>query len=283
MASLLQKPRAWRRTLRKFSMIIAAYAGLLGVARAAGPIRVLVLQEHGPGTASQAQPLLDSLLQVVAKLNDWPSVQGEFTTRRPAALQYIKEKNPEFAILSLESFLALRKDQALQVVGQVRASTTGGQRYFLVSKAGSALSDCVGKSVASDHLGNRRFIEQVVARGAFKLSDFTLQETRRPVQTLKEVIRDKAVCALIDDAQLASLEHVEGGKQLKAVWKSDPLPGMPVVAFKKATDEQTAQFKASLPKLCQGKNAEVCKKVGIQALKAAGEADYQRAVSAYGR
>ena len=125
-----------------------------------------------------------------------------------------------FGIMSLAAFLALRKQHGLSVIGQADVSAKGGRQYHLVSKSEGSLAGCKGKTLASNHLDDRPFVDGVVSGGEFKLSDFTLDETRRPVQTLKKVIDGEAACALIDDAQLAEMKGVSGGEALKSVWKS---------------------------------------------------------------
>jgi hypothetical protein len=136
--------------------------------------------------------------------------------------------------------------------------------------------------VATNHADDPKFIDRVVAKGAFKLSDFKLEKTSRPVQTLKKVIRGDAACALIDDAQLAELSHIDGGSGVKKVWSSASLPPMAVVAFSSAGDADRAKFKASLGSLCAGAGKTHCDKVGIKALKPADDSAYASVVADYG-
>lgn len=264
-------------------VVVAAVLMCQVAAWAASPIAFVVLRENGVGTSRQAQPHLDRLLAIAAKKNGWPGAEGKYLTRRSQAEQYIKEHEPDFGILSLGAFLALNEEHGLRVIGEVDSTSGGGRRYFLVSKKKKSLAQCEGSRLASDHLGDRKFIDGVVSGGDFKLSDFKLVETRRPVQTLKKVIRDDAECALIDDAQLESLPHVSGGSELKTVWKSRTLPGMAVVAFGGAPADRVEQFKASLPALCKGEGAKVCESVGIRAIEPATKATYAKALAAYGK
>ena len=273
--------------MRKLSTILAALglATSLGIAAesdAGSTVNILVLNENGLGTAAQAQPYIDKLVEIAAQQNGWSSASGKWITSRERAKKYVRSDKPQFGILSLGAFLELRKPNGLTVIGQVDAAATGGRQYFLVSKSGSGLGDCKGKSVASNHADDAKFIDKVVAGGAFKLGDFKLDKTSRPVQTLKKVIRGDATCALIDDAQLAELSHIDGGSSVKKVWSSSALPPMAVVAFSGAPDADRAKFKASLGSLCAGAGKTHCDKVGIKALKPADESAYASAVAAYG-
>ncbi len=197
------------------------------------------------------------------------------------AKQYIEEKKPEFGILSLGPFLAMRTKHGLEVVGIAEVARAGGRQYHLISKTATSLGGCKGKRVASNHADDQRFIEKVVAAGSFTFADFDLMKTRRPVQTIKKVIRGDAVCALIDDAQMAEIPHIAGSAGIQSVWKSAWLPPMAVVAFSSSSASERAKFKSTLGTLCTGPGKSYCDKVGIQALKPADRSTYDAAITAY--
>jgi len=271
--------------LRKFTMAItlagaALAAGVATDGYAGDDVKILVLKEHATGSTASAQPYIDKLVEVARQKNGWSSASGKFVTSRSRAKRYIRANKPQFGIMSLPAFLHWR-DKGLTVIGTVDAAATGGRQYHLVSKTERGLSGCKGKKLASNHADDKRFINKIVASGAFNLSDFTLVETRRPVQTLKKVIRGDAACALIDDAQMAALNHVDGGSALESVWKSATLPAMPVVAFSSASSGQREKFKASLSSLCSGAGSTHCTKVGIKSLKPATDAAYENVTVKY--
>jgi len=251
-------------------------------ARGAGEVEILVLREHGVGTATLAQPFLDRFMALAAQLNGWDAARGQYLTQRAAASAFIKEHSPHYAILSLGAFLALREPYRLEVVGRVASTLVGGEQYFVVSKSARDVSACKGRALATNHGDDARFIERVVARGAFKLSDFQVIENQRPLQSLKQVLGGEAVCALIDDAQLAELQHLEGGGEVHAVWSSAKLPQMVVVAFPVAPAAERERFRDNLSHVCDGDGATACGEVGIRSLAPASAGDYAELVSAYG-
>ncbi len=269
-----------RSTLVALGTVVALGVAA-GPARADGAVGLLVLKEHGVGSAAQAQPYVDKLVAVAAKQNGWASAGGKYVTSRSAAEAYIASDKPHFGILSLGAFLGLRAKQSLEVLGQVNVARAGGQQYHLVSSSAGDLAGCKGKRLASDHADDARFIEKVVAGGAFKLGDFTLVTTTRPLQTIKKVLGGEADCALIDDAQLEELGHLEGASGLKSVWRSDKLPPMVVVALPSAPPAERKAFQGSLGKLCEAEGKPVCAEVGLSSLKSAGAADYAAVVAAY--
>lgn len=244
---------------------------------------ILVLKEHGVGSPSLAQPYLDRFVAIAAEENAWDGAKGQYFNDRGAAEAFIQTQHPHYGIFSLPAFLALRPKYKLDVIGQVTVSLAGGRQYYLISKSAADLAGCKGKTLASDHADDPRFIEHVVARGAFTLADFTVVPTQRPLQTTKKVISGEAVCALIDDAQLAELPHLEGADGLRTAWKSAELPPMVVAAFPAAPEAERQRFQEHLADLCDKEGQSACAEVGIVSLKAAGAADYAAVVRAYGK
>jgi len=246
-------------------------------------VGILVVKEHGVSSPSLVQPHLDRFIAIAAKENGWPNAKGQYYNNRGAAESYIEMQHPHYGIFSLPAFLAMRVNYHLKVIGQVAVSLAGGRQYYLISKSATDLAGCKGKTVASDHTDDSRFIERVVARGSFVLADFTMVQTRRPLQTIKKVMMDQAVCALIDDAQLAELPHLEGADGIRVVWKSAALPPMVVTAFPAAPAAERIRFQENLAHVCDNNAQSACTEVGIVALKAAGAGDYATLVSAYGK
>ncbi len=274
------------RTLSCFSALAAALA-FLSVASFVSAddtaVDIVVLKEHGVGSASLAQPYLDRFVAIAAEENDWTSARGQYFNNRAAAETFIQTQHPHYGIFSLAAFLALQAKYKLQVIGQVAVSLAGGRQYYLISKSAADLAGCKGQTVASDHVDDPRFIERVVARGKFRLADFKLVQTQRPLQTTRKVIKGEAVCALIDDAQFAELPHLEGADGLHTAWKSAELPPMVVTAFPAAPDAERQRFQQHLAELCDSAGQSACAEVGIVSLKPAGAADYAAVVSAYGK
>ena len=238
--------------------------------------------ENGVGSAAQAQPHVDKLVGVAKDKNGWSAAAGKYITRRTSAEKYIKKRSPSFGILSVGAYLAWRGDQGLEVLGTADVARAGGRQYHLISKSASGLGSCKGKKLATNHAVDPRFINKVVSGGSFTLAEFELVKTRRPVQTIKKVIKDKARCALIDDAQLRELPHIDGAAGIKSVWKSAELPPMAVVAFSSASAAERAKFKATLGSLCSGAAKKTCDKVGIRSFSAAGESTFSSVISQYG-
>ncbi len=244
-------------------------------------VNILVLKEQGVGSAAQAQPFVDKFVQIAQKKLGWSAAKGTYVTERAAAETTIDAQKPKFGIMSLGGFLALKDKHKLETIGQVMVSRAGGQEYHLISKTASDLAGCKGQKLVTNHGQDAKFVDRVVSGGAFKLADFTVEHTKRPLQGMKMVAKGEAKCALIDDAQFAELANLEGGKDVKSVWKSTKLPPMAVVAFPSADKATKEGFKNSLAGLCEGDGKSVCGEIGIQSLKPATDDAYSQILAAY--
>jgi len=269
------------RSLVTTAALAGSFAFLCADAAAGDSVGVLVLKEHGVGSAAQAQPYVDKFVAFAAKQNGWASAKGSYQTNRNNAEKVIADDKPHYGIMSLGAFLGLKSKHNLEIIGQVALSGGGGKQYHLISKTASDLAGCKGQTLASDHADDPKFIEKVVANGSFKLGDFTLVSTTRPIQTIKKVASGDAVCALVDDAQYAELGKLDGASGIKSDWSSDKLPPMVVVAFPSAPAAEKKTFQSSLGKVCEGEGKATCGEVGILSMKSASPSDYASVVAAY--
>ena len=270
-----------RSTLLGLGLATLAVSASRTASAEGGSVGVLVLKEHGVGSSAQAQPYVDKFVALAAKQNGWPGSKAQFHTTRAGAEGFVQAEKPHYGILSLAAFLGLKEKYKLDVIGQVAVARAGGQQYFMVSKTAGDLAGCKGKRLATDHADDVKFVEQVVGAGKLKLSDFTLVATTRPLQGIKKVAGGEAECALVDDAQLAELAHLEGADGIKSIWSSEKLPPMVVVAFPAAPAAERKTFQVSFGKLCDGDGKTACAEVGIQSFKAAADSDYSAVISAY--
>lgn len=275
------------RAVRPFVFAVAVFVLLLDPpsisAQGDGTgVGILVVKEHGVGSPSLAQPYLDRFVAIAAEENGWTDAKGQYYNNRSAAEEFIRTHHPHYGIFSLPTFLALRAKYKLEVIGEVTVSLAGGRQYYLISRAAADLAGCKGKTLASDHTDDARFIERVVAGARFRLADFSVVQTQRPLQTIKKAMNGEAACALIDDAQFAELAHLDGADGLHAVWQSAELPPMVVAAFPVAPESERKRLQEHLGNLCDNEGESACAEVGISSLKAADATDYAAVIAAYG-
>ncbi len=272
-----------RRIAALVGALVVACAVTAGAASPPSRVNILVLKEHGVGGASLAQSYLDRFIALAATQYGWGDAHGQYHTTRAAAEAYIRDEKPRFGILSLAAFLAFRQKYQLEVVGTAVVSRAGGQQYFLISKNATDLKGCLGQTMATDHADDPKFIERVISGKNFVLGDFELVETQRPLQAIKKVLTGESVCALVDDAQMAELPHIEGAEGIRSVWESAKFPSMTLVAFGTTPAAERKKFKDGLARVCEGDGKTACAEVGILALNAADAGIYEAVVAAYGK
>lgn len=248
------------------SMPVAAPVAQAAAVAEADAVGFVIVREAGTGSAAAAQSYLDSLLASVASKNGWAGgATGKYFTKRSKAKKYIEETKPSFGFLSFGAYLGLRKTFDLTPVAVADATAAGGAQYFVVSKNQLTLDGCKGKSLATNHAKDGKFVDRIVSGDAFDLADFTVVETTRPVQTLKAVIDGEAECALVDDSQVLAMSQVEGGLLLRPLWSSTKLPTVIVVSFGTASAEQVQSFKATVEAMCEGDGRSACDAAGLEA------------------
>lgn len=241
-------------------------------------IDFLVLRENATGSASAAQGYIDDLVEAIARTVGWDSASGKYVTRRSAAEKYAAEHKPQFGIISLSAYLALEAKYELAALGKADIQDGGGHQFFVISKNQVSLSGCKAKSLGTNH-SDATFIDKIVSGDDFDLSDFKVEDTRRPVKTLKSVIEGDVECALIDDAQLMELQHLDGGFGVHAVWSSAALVPMVVVAFPGAEAGARTALSKALGSVCEGEGKAACKATSIKLETGDGAAlaDYKKA------
>lgn len=263
----------------------AAHAGEAAPAEPAAAedtVAMVVLREDGVGGAGRAREYLAAIIDAVAKANGWPASTFDYFTDRKKADTWIAEHDPSFGILSFGAFLAMHAPNKLSVVGTAKAVGSGGGRYYIVSKTHHDLAGCKSGTLVSNHAGDAKYIDKVVSAGVFELADFAkVEHSKRPVQTLKMVIRDEADCALIDHAQFQAMQEIDGGTSLSTVWFSQEFPSIVMVAFPKATAAQATTFHDKLGGVCKGDGKTACSRAGVETMVGVAADAYDAQVKAY--
>lgn len=241
-------------------------------------INFLVLRENATGSASAAQGYIDDLVAAIARTVGWGKASGKYVTRRSTAEKFVAERKPQFGIISLSAYLALQGKYDLSVLGKADIQSGGGHQFFVVSKDELSLAGCKSKTLGTNH-SDTTFIDKVVSGDDFDLSDFEVEDTRRPVKTLKSVISGDVACALIDDAQLMELQHLDGGLDIHPVWSSAALPPMVVVAFPNADSKARKGLTTALGSVCTKEGKAACDATSIKLVTAGKSAlaEYEKA------
>jgi hypothetical protein len=245
-------------------------------------VGIVFVREKGVGSVAQAQPYVDKLGTLIAPKMRWSGAKLSYFTTRDGALKNIRDEKPRYAFLSLRTFLALRREQRLEVIGRIEEAA-GGNRYHIVGRTVQTLEACKGKTLVSHHADDVRFIDTIVFGDAAKLSDFKLVAASRPIQAIKKVSGNEAECALIDDGQLGNLLRVDGAGGIRAVWSSATLPSLIVAAFPSAPAADRKRFMEVLSALAETEGQETYKELDFKVVRTASDADVKELIEAYER
>lgn len=107
-----------------FAAIAAAATLGAGSASHAGKeVKLVILKEHGVGSSAQAQPFVDKLVAIAAKKQGWSAAKGSYFTDRKAAETAMDADKPDFGILSLPAYLALKEKRHLDTISRSPSRT----------------------------------------------------------------------------------------------------------------------------------------------------------------
>jgi hypothetical protein len=255
-----------------------------GRRRPDGTVHVLIVKEQGVGAPRRPSPTSTSWSASPASSTAGPASRA--SSRRPARppRSTSTASDPHYGIMSLGAFLALRGKHQLEVSARPRSSDGNGREYHIVSKTRRTSPAARARPWPATTPRTSKFVDKVIAGGAFALADFTLVATKRPVQTIKKVISGEAECALIDDAQFAELARVEGGAASSRCGSRTSCRRWSWSRSRRRPPPRaTRAFKGKLGQICSGEGKAACGEVGIKASRPRCNSDYQAVVKAYGK
>lgn len=241
----------------------------------------------GPGSTSQAKPVLDKFLRHIESASGLPagSMKGEYHNTLSGCLAYIKKSNPLLGVFDLPTFLAHRKALKLQPMACMGSAT--GQSYHLLVREGSFkdLGALKGKTLYVT-LDDMTFVSKVVLGGKVDAAKhFKVKTSRRPLKGIRKVARGKAEATLVDAMARDHLKELDLPAKLVSIHSSPGMPGltMAVLGTAKANPTVVKKITAALPKLCSGDGKKMCKTFQVTAFTKVKQAIYRRLAKKYGR
>jgi hypothetical protein len=238
--------------MRLLVVVIALMLALPAHAEPKGGI--LWFKDDAPVVAKYNQSSTQKFVTFVAKQMRWKATTGTFLTQREDADAYIAAEKPKFGFIQLPAFIAFRAKYKLTAIATMKSPNLDGTAYHLVSNTRKNADGCKGQLVASTHFVDPRFMDKVVAKGAWASSDFTvLSDDRDGLETVRKLLNKKVACSLLDEREFSGLRGISDGDTLKEIWKSEMMPFLVVVAFPSASAAERKAFAAKLATLCDGK------------------------------
>lgn len=242
---------------------------------AGDPAPVVVCYPGGPVNERDADQAMDAMLRVVERVGQWPaqSFTSAFTAKAAECEKFMEEKKPAFAITSLGLYLQLRGQYELIPVVQPKIGGRTSERYRVVAQKGRfhGLAELKGKSLGGTVLDEPDFIGKIVFAGKYDLAkDFALQPSRQAIRALRSLDKGELDAVILNEQQFAGLGALGLSNPVEAVFTSEDIPLMGVVANAKlSTADDQARFAKALEGMCSdAEGKKLCDLFGVQSFVA---------------
>jgi hypothetical protein len=277
--------------MRKAYLIILA--GLLAsftVQAASGPEMIVVCYPGGSVNVKDANGAMSSMLRVVERVGQWRenSFNSVFVTKPEECRKQMAEKNPKFAITSLGLYLELRNRHHWVPVVQPRIKGRTSERYRVMARKDKYknLDELKGRTLGGTVLDEPSFIGKIVFAGKYDpASFFVLKPSNQAIRALRSLDKGELDAVILNEQQFGALASLQLQTPLEAVFTSEEIPLMGVVANGTLTsEEERARFGKALEEMCtdtEGK--KLCDLFGVEAFTAVDPVVFESAVKLWSK
>jgi len=258
--------------MRKTCLILIA--GLLASFNAIAapkPEMIVVCYPGGAVNAKDANGAMSSMLRVVERVGQWPenSFNSLFTTKTDECRKQMAEKNPKFAITSLGLYLELRSQHNLVPVVQPRIKGRTSERYRVMAQKGKykSLDELKGKTVGGTALEEPSFVGKIVFAGKYDPATFfVLKSSNQAIRALRALDKGELDAVILNEQQFGGLASLQMKTPLEAIFTSEEIPLMGVVANSATTTaEERARFGKALEGMCtDAEGKKLCDLFGVE-------------------
>lgn len=259
------------------NILMPSLVGLLWLAvapPARGAQPILVCYPGGPVDAAEAGNALGSMLRVVERVGQWKSgtFESAFTSRADECRKLLSERKPAFAITSLGLYLELAARHHLVPVVQPRIKGQTAERYRVMVKKGAFadLAALKGKSMGGSVLEETEFLRRIVFAGRIDpVKHFVLKPSRQALRSLRALAKGELDAVLVNQQQFDALGGLPFAKELEAVFTSEAIPLMGLVADEKATNaSERERLTRALQGMCQdAEGKKLCELFGVESFE----------------
>lgn len=266
-----------------FACLIAPLAAF------ATPETLVVCYPGGPVSAKDANGAMTAMLRVVERVGQWPSdsFASLFTTKLDECRKEMAEKKPKFAITSLGLYLELRETQHLMPLIQpkIKGRTSEQFRIIVQKDKFKSLEDLKGKTLGGTPLEEQNFIGKIVLAGKNDpASFFVLKPTNQAIRALRSLDKGDLDAVILNEQQYAALPSLNLPNPVEAIFTSEEIPLMGVVADSQATTpEERARFGKALEGMCaDAEGKKLCELFGIESFASVEPAVFEPMVKLWG-
>lgn len=258
--------------MRKTCFIIfASLLVFLNANAAPYPEMIVVCYPGGSVNAKDANGAMSSMLRVVERVGEWQtnSFNSVFTTKSDECRKLIAEKNPKFAITSLGLYLEMRNQHNLVPVVQPKIKGITSERYRVMTQKNKyqGLDELKGKTLGGTVLEEPAFIGKIVFAGKYDPpSFFILKSSNQAIRALRALDKGELDAVILNEQQFGGLASLQMKTPLVAVFTSEEIPLMGVVANSATTTaEERARFAKALEGMCSDpEGKKLCDLFGVE-------------------
>lgn len=250
---------------------LALLACLLAPAAFAEPEPLVVCYPGGPVNAKDANGAMNAMLRVVERVGQWQpdSFASLFTTKLDECRRQMAEKKPKFAITSLGLYLELRGQNHLMPLVQPKIKGRSEEQYRVVVQQGkfASLDELKGKTLGGTVLEEPEFVAKIVFKGQYDPASFFVPKpSNQAIRALRALDKGELDAVLLNEQQYSALASLKLATPATAIFTSETIPLMGVVADEAHTSaEERARFAKALEGMCaDAEGKKLCDLFGVE-------------------
>jgi len=274
--------------MNKFRLLLLASL-LAPLAAAAAPETLVVCYPGGPVNAKDANGAMSAMLRVVERVGQWQenSFTSLFTTKLDECRQQMIDKKPKFAITSLGLYLEMRAGQNLLPLVQpkIKGQTSEHYRVIVQKDKFKNLDELKGKTLGGTVLEEPAFIGKIVFAGKYDpASFFSLKSSNQAIRALRALDKGELDAVILNEQQYAGLASLKLATPVEAIFTSEEIPLMGVVADgSNTTAEERARFGKALAGMCaDAEGKKLCDLFGVESFATVDAAVFEPMVKLWG-
>jgi hypothetical protein len=258
--------------MRKICLIvIASLLGSFAASAAANPEMIVVCYPGGSVNVKDANGAMSAMLRVVERVGQWQanSFNSLFTSKVDECRKQMAEMNPKFAITSLGLYLELRTLHNLAPVVQPKIKGRTNERYRVLAQKGKykSLDELKGLTLGGTVLEEQLFIGKIVFAGKYDpASFFVLKNSNQAIRAMRSLDKGELDAVILNEQQFGGLASLQMTTPLEAVFTSEEIPLMGVVANSAITTaEERTRFGTALKEMCSDtEGKKLCELFGVE-------------------
>ena len=266
---------------KTYFIIIASLLAPLITNAATTPEAIVVCYPGGAVNIKDANGAMNTMLRLVERIGQWQenSFNSLFSTKTDECRKLIAEKEPRFAITSLGLYLELRDQHHFVPIAQPTVKGLNNERYRVMVQKDKYknLDELKGKNLGGTVLEEPTFIGKIVFAGKYDPSTFfVLKTSNQAIRTLRALDKGELDAVILNEQQFGGLSSLQLTSPLEAVFTSEEIPLMGLVANNTTTtEEERTRFGKALVEMCSdAEGKKLCESFGVDSFSSADASNF---------